>query len=328
MRNFCVELYKGCLDVWFITDLINMKRFFFLLIYCVLFLPSFAQKAENSKTDSLIRLILPKKQIESTLNIFFYKLDYSNWQPGVKDSLMLIAMEYIDTMMDSLKGYYSRTYNEKEISDLIAFYNTPLGKKFSATSFETSMFVSDYLQKQGPEIQKRVMSFVERNVPAQFKRGNPYERVKPSHLKTFYQSDKLPVKFYYNEDHWKSIPPEDLNKIAEFCLVNKENELYAMVISEKSLLSISQLRQAVLINMQRAADKIDIQGEELRKVNGKEVLSVIVNARVNKLDIQYHWYLYTGAKGVFQFLVWGGNDDCKKNLNQLEDLLNGMVVID
>jgi hypothetical protein len=235
--------------------------------------------------------------------------------------------ESLAEVLDSVKVLYLKRFTEKDIDDLITFYSSELGQKSLNLSLETISLYNNYRINTLPKIQKRFIRAVNYLETRQsFKRADNYFIQKPIDAQSIEKSKILPVELFYNEEKWKSISPKEINANAELCIANKELQIYAFLVTEKTSLTLSNLRQALVFQLRRVTSELNIVNEELRNVNGKEILCIRLNATVNNYDLVYQWYIYTSDQGAVQYLVFTDKDTYEQNENEFDYILNGLVL--
>jgi hypothetical protein len=247
----------------------------------------------------------------------------------IRDSLFLYTQHLFDRIVESMKSTYLSQYTENEIDELLRFYNTPLGKKTINTSSELSSY---FLNNRA-----RLISEMQSKVDNLFKQYKPKEEpfttskikyIKPNRFVSKEKSAIFPAELYYDENQWVSIPASDLNPNAEKCLVNKEKEIYTLLIAEPSTLSLSSLKQAIIINLRRNAQNLEILNQEIRNVNGKDVLTFLIKGNMQDTELVYQWYIYSSDKGSLQYLVFTDKETYNSSKDEFEQILNGLVITD
>lgn len=119
----------------------------------------------------------------------------------------------------------------------------------------------------------------------------------------------------------------DLNSDATFEFVHKNDDAYAMVISERITFdSVDKLMEFVVGNLYEGADSVEILDVDDRVVNGKEVSYLKTKAILNGLNLIYEGYYYTGKSGTIQFSAWTGENLFKEYEQDMIDLLNGLTI--
>lgn len=100
---------------------------------------------------------------------------------------------------------------------------------------------------------------------------------------------------------------------------------YAMVISERLQLTPDALKRVVLHNARQAAPDAKIVFEELRVVNGREILCLQITGTTQGIPFHYYGYYYAGKAGTIQVLTYTGENLFDEYKAELEELLNGFV---
>ncbi len=119
----------------------------------------------------------------------------------------------------------------------------------------------------------------------------------------------------------------DLNSDATFEFVHKNDDAYAMVISERITFdSVDKLMEFVVGNLYEGADSVEILDVDDRVVNGKQVSYLKTKAILNGLNLIYEGYYYTGPTGTIQFSAWTGENLFEEYEQDMMDLLNGLTI--
>jgi hypothetical protein len=117
------------------------------------------------------------------------------------------------------------------------------------------------------------------------------------------------------------------NPDAEVEFTHKEDDLYAMVIAERIAVQLDMLKKAALKNMQLTDKDAKIVHEEMRKVGGVDVLCVTSHITVEGIPLTYHSYYHTGQAGSIQVITWTGRNIFEESKSDMEELLNGLVIL-
>jgi len=128
-----------------------------------------------------------------------------------------------------------------------------------------------------------------------------------------------------NTEKWTFQKSED--GTTEYLFTRKEKDAYGMLITEKIEMPIETLRKAALANAQNAAPDIRVVSEETRTVNGSKILCMQMDGTVEGIKFSYLGYYYSGEKGTIQFLTYTSQNLLKENRQDMEELLNGMVIL-
>lgn len=149
---------------------------------------------------------------------------------------------------------------------------------------------------------------------------------KPSTNTFLLKSKKFNIGFWINPKKWK-VQTEKNNDDAEYELHEETNDLFAMMITEKSEIPILTLKDIAIKNARKVAPDISIEKEEFRIVNGQKVLLVQMKGTYNGIRFIYYGYYYSNKNGSVQFITYSTNNLLVDNIKDCDDLLNGFVVI-
>jgi VCBS repeat-containing protein len=129
----------------------------------------------------------------------------------------------------------------------------------------------------------------------------------------------------YDKEKWQ-ILAKNINETAEYSLLHKDNNAYAIVIPENATIPLEALRNIVIKNARSVSGKVKILKEEERNVNGSKVIMLNMKAKVQGMDFIYLYYIYSGEKATIQVIGFTTEELFSEYQNDLENLLNGLVV--
>lgn len=317
-----------------------------LLIASLSWSPLAAQAQNNSKKadiQQLMDVMYGDKLIETIIMTMAeaLQLDAGPMKTEVIDSLRVLLLENSGVLRDSIAHVYDRMYSAQEIKDMIAVYRSPIGQRIIETQnelFQQSMAIGRaWGQSQEEEIKKRLKPVFDKH------RGfdesetastddpfavDPLLPVVQSHNSNKrLASGSKPFKYSikYNDQAWKTIPAKDINELADLAFTHNKHEILALVIAEKTKIDLQNLRASALVNMHKVATGVKIRKSATRQVNGKEVLVLIADCRIDDQRISYYNYYYSGDWGVLQFIVFSDQETMKKQQAQVEALLSGLM---
>jgi hypothetical protein len=154
--------------------------------------------------------------------------------------------------------------------------------------------------------------------------ARPTDRVyvKPVSARKLFKSKTGSCGIWVDESKWKleTIPSDEY----EFQFLHTSGDGYAAVIVERISMPVSGLKEVVLENVKKQDPNAKVVSEEKRMVNGKEIVSLIVEFTTHQIPFTFHYYLYAGKAGSIQIATWTGTnlfDEYKQDFN---DLLNGL----
>jgi hypothetical protein len=109
---------------------------------------------------------------------------------------------------------------------------------------------------------------------------------------------------------------------------HRNGQAYAMFIADPLSVPTDAMKNTVLVNARKADPDIHIVSEEKRNVNGRDVLCLQLQGKVQGLPFQYYGYYYGGSSGNVQLVTYTLQSAFAANEQDFADLLNGLVVSD
>lgn len=156
---------------------------------------------------------------------------------------------------------------------------------------------------------------------------NPTKFLKAPDASFLVKSNKIPCGIYINPKKW-NFSKQDGNQAKEFMFTLKDNDAYAMLITEKMEIPLETLKGAALTNAKKAAPGIKITSEEYRNVNGLKVLCMQMEGVVQGMNFTYLGYYFSNAGGTVQLIAYTTSDLMKEYKKAIEELLNGFAVLE
>lgn len=141
------------------------------------------------------------------------------------------------------------------------------------------------------------------------------------------KSKVVDMGFWLDPKLWSFEKPS-VNDEAEYELTLRGEDLYGMIISEKTEIPLETMRDIALQNGRAVAPDLQIIEQEFRMVNGLRVLFLQMNGNMQGISFSYYGYYYSDESGTVQFITYTSQNLLKEYLNTCEDLLNGLVVLD
>jgi hypothetical protein len=115
---------------------------------------------------------------------------------------------------------------------------------------------------------------------------------------------------------------------AEYELGLKGKDLYGLLITEKVEFPLETFKTVAIENARDASPDIKIVKQEYRTVNGKKILMLQMDGSMQGVKFSYYGYYYSNEKGSVQFVTYTAQNLLKDYLNDVEELLNGLVTIE
>lgn len=156
---------------------------------------------------------------------------------------------------------------------------------------------------------------------------NPNEFVKSKKSSFLLKSKKFNIGIWIDPKKWKVEKNKD-NEDAEYELELKNEDLYALLITEKVVIPIDVLKDIALKNASEVTSDLKIIHQEYRTVNGLELLYMQMDGNISGLKFSYCGYYYSNENGTVQFLTYTAQNLVDDYKEQIEEMLNGFVETD
>lgn len=141
------------------------------------------------------------------------------------------------------------------------------------------------------------------------------------------KSKKLNIGIWINPKSW-SFTKGTGNDAYEYQFQKKGDDLYAMLISEKMQIPIETLKGIAIENGRSVAPDIKVIKEEYRNVNGIQVLMMQMVGTIQGMRFTYYGYYYSNSNGTIQLITYTGENLINNYINDIEELLNGLIEIE
>ncbi len=153
---------------------------------------------------------------------------------------------------------------------------------------------------------------------------NPENFSKSSNASFLLKSKKMNVGFYLDPKLWSFGESRD-NPDAEYEVVLKGEDLYAVIITEKIEVPLETLKSVALDNARQIAPDIKVVQQEYRTVNGQKVLYLQLDGTMDGMKISYSGYFYSDASGTVQFITFTSQNLVEEYREMSQQLINGLV---
>jgi len=138
------------------------------------------------------------------------------------------------------------------------------------------------------------------------------------------KSNKTNVGVWINPKKW-SFKKAKPTSPSEYTFTNKDEDLYAMLIAEKTQIPLESLVDIAYDNAKNAAPDIKIIQKEYRIVNGLKVIMMQMNGTIQGIKFTYFGYYYSNESGSIQFITYISQNLFEQSKEQMEKFLNGIV---
>lgn len=141
------------------------------------------------------------------------------------------------------------------------------------------------------------------------------------------KSTAFNVGVYMNPMKWTFAPHKDNETSPEYRFSLKSGDGYVMMITERTQISLEEMRKIALLNAQKASVDIKETAAEYRMVNNIKVLCLTMKGTVKGMKITYFGYYYSNSNGTVQLISYSTQQSYDSVKNDLESFLNGFVEI-
>lgn len=139
------------------------------------------------------------------------------------------------------------------------------------------------------------------------------------------KSSKLNIGVWINPREWIFSKGADNNEDSEYSFQKRDDDLYALLLTEKTPIPLETLKEIALENAKKVAPDATITAQEYRTVNGLKIMMLKMSATVQGIKISYMGYYYSNANGTIQFLTYTGDNLAQTFSGDIEKFLNGLA---
>ncbi len=140
------------------------------------------------------------------------------------------------------------------------------------------------------------------------------------------KSGRTNIGIWLDPKEW-SFTKGDPNGPSEFQFKPKDKgqDIYGMLIAEKTAIPVESLIDIAFENAREAAPDIKLIEREYRIVNGLEVVMMKMGGTIQGIKFIYFGYYYSNAKGAYQFLAYTSLQLFQEYESDMEIFLNGIT---
>jgi hypothetical protein len=167
-----------------------------------------------------------------------------------------------------------------------------------------------------PQIKKnKKVKILPTPTPVKNKKVNPKSILKGKHNA---------YKIVYDNTLWKKT--SSANDDAEIQLEHKAGNGFAMVIFDRSPISLEDLKKQVLTTMRSVASKVEIISEEKKRIKGHQIMLLKINSTIEDTPFSYFNYYASGKWGTIQFVTYTASALMADYEADFTTLLDGLVI--
>jgi len=165
---------------------------------------------------------------------------------------------------------------------------------------------------------------------AQSASGAPTQTSADAYTRTAAATKQMKAPFgdfaiWYDPAKWQV---KKSDSAGELRFESANGEGYAKVFTEEKGVPTELLTKVALTNARQADPNAKLTAQEYRKVNGREVLMLQMEATIHEDPVHFYGYYYGGFSGTIQVVTMTRQSDFAKNVADLTDFLNGLVISD
>jgi len=131
-------------------------------------------------------------------------------------------------------------------------------------------------------------------------------------------------KIIYDNTLWKKT--SSANDDAEIQLEHKAGNGFAMVIFDRSPISLENLKKQVLTTMRSVASKVEIISEEKKRIKNHQIMILKINSTIENTPFSYFNYYASGKLGTIQFVTYTATALMADYETDFKTLLDGLVI--
>lgn len=127
------------------------------------------------------------------------------------------------------------------------------------------------------------------------------------------------------EGKWRSAP-RNINPIAEGIWQRIGADAIAMVIFEQAELTLDQLKQAALRNIEQSGTTPRIVEEKRLQLEGSTVVQIVLECEPQGIPLTYLNVYYGGPEGCLQVVTFSGREDFERLRPDFEEFVQGLRI--
>ena len=131
-------------------------------------------------------------------------------------------------------------------------------------------------------------------------------------------------KIIYDNTLWKKT--SSANDDAEIQLEHKTGNGFAMVIFDRSPISLKDLKKQVLTTMRSVASKVEIISEEKKRIKNHQIMVLKINSTIENTPFSYFNYYASGQWGTIQFVTYTATALMADYEADFTTLLDGLII--
>jgi len=315
-----------------------MKYIFFSILFCLT-----SSVYAQTKIDNIKKIIeicdynsIGQTMVDGYLEVYKKSLDGNE---ELMDFMKIWRTDGYGALMDSVIISYDKHFTEKDIVEMLEFYDTRVGKKLA----KLTPLITEEMMRAGNNWAEHNITLLEEKLAPVLEKENqkytfeglynpdelfenlvPYEYTTPKKSSSIIESEKFGYSVNYNPNDYHLIDCNMLNPIADVCFESHDKSVYATIIAESAQADVRQLKGVALSNMYSVTKEVEIGALGFISLNGVEILNMNMEATLQGIDLVYDNYYIAPDWGVLQFLTFCTKEDHPKSGMIMKELNNGL----
>lgn len=141
------------------------------------------------------------------------------------------------------------------------------------------------------------------------------------------KGEKVNYGIWLDPKKWSFKKGKD-DDVQEYIITMKGQDAYAMVIPERIPIPLNLLEEAAINNFKKKDPNARIERIEVRKINGNTVKLICAKVSPNGAKFSYMGYYFSDEKRTIQFIGFTSQNLMDTYKNDIEELLDGFVLLD
>jgi hypothetical protein len=152
------------------------------------------------------------------------------------------------------------------------------------------------------------------------------EFTKSENVKTEVKGSRKTYSIWYNDSKWAVSKINSKNNNIEYSFSNKDKDITAMMIYEKTKIQIDTLKKLVLFNANSDGVNVKLLKTEIRTVNNNKLHLIKYSTIVQGYKHIFYGYIFSNKKGSYQFITNTEAVLFDEVKDDIEELINGLVI--
>lgn len=145
----------------------------------------------------------------------------------------------------------------------------------------------------------------------------------PGMGKTFVKAPQGEFGVWIDKQKWTQTESDDPIRIT---FMHQGESSYAMIVAERTRVSLDALERAALANAKKAAPDMTLLFKEKRTVGGKSVLCMQMTGTIMGNTFMYYGDYYGGPEGTLQVICYASPEQFDQAKADFDELLGGIKI--